>query len=91
MTATLPEQEKEALLAQCNKYLSRLLNAGVRVKTDLRDNYSPGWKFNHWELKVIIHDSKSPSYKNTFNIRYIEVFLSSVYVCGCISREFQSV
>ena len=19
---------------------------------DFRDNYSPGWKFNHWELKV---------------------------------------
>lgn len=52
ITASLPEQEKEALLAQCSKYLSRLLDAGVRVKTDLRDNYSPGWKFNHWELKV---------------------------------------
>lgn len=24
----------------------------IRVDTDLRDNYSPGWKFNHWELKV---------------------------------------
>lgn len=52
ITASLPEQEKEALLTQCSKYLSRLLDAGVRVKTDLRDNYSPGWKFNHWELKV---------------------------------------
>uniref|UniRef100_A0AAQ5YBR8 Bifunctional glutamate/proline--tRNA ligase n=1 Tax=Amphiprion ocellaris TaxID=80972 RepID=A0AAQ5YBR8_AMPOC len=53
ITASLPEQEKEALLAQCSKYLSRLLDAGIRVKTDIRDNYSPGWKFNHWELKVI--------------------------------------
>lgn len=52
ITASLPEQEKEALMAQCSKYLSRLLEAGVRVKSDLRDNYSPGWKFNHWELKV---------------------------------------
>lgn len=24
----------------------------IRADTDLRDNYSPGWKFNHWELKV---------------------------------------
>lgn len=39
-------------MAQCSKYLSRLLDAGIRVKTDVRDNYSPGWKFNHWELKV---------------------------------------
>lgn len=53
VTASLPEQEKEALMAQCSKYLSRLLEAGVRVKTDLRDNYSPGWKFNHWELKGV--------------------------------------
>ncbi|XP_015252640.1 PREDICTED: bifunctional glutamate/proline--tRNA ligase isoform X3 [Cyprinodon variegatus] len=53
ITASLSEQDKEALLAQCSKYLRRLLEAGVRVKTDLRDNYSPGWKFNHWELKGV--------------------------------------
>lgn len=52
VTASLPEQEKEALMTQCSKYQSRLLDAGIRVKTDLRENYSPGWKFNHWELKV---------------------------------------
>ena len=25
--------------------------AGIRVQIDARDNYKPGWKFNHWELK----------------------------------------
>ncbi|CAL9701168.1 unnamed protein product [Knipowitschia caucasica] len=53
VTASLPEDQKGALLSQCSKYMSRLLGAGVRVKTDLRDNYSPGWKFNHWELKGV--------------------------------------
>ncbi|KAM9860801.1 bifunctional glutamate/proline--tRNA ligase [Aulostomus maculatus] len=53
ITASLPEQEKEALMAQCSKYLSRLQDAGIRVRSDLRDNYSPGWKFNHWELKGV--------------------------------------
>ncbi|XP_055363257.1 bifunctional glutamate/proline--tRNA ligase isoform X4 [Betta splendens] len=53
ITASLPEKEKDVLLAQCSKYLSRLQDAGVRVKVDLRDNYSPGWKFNHWELKGV--------------------------------------
>lgn len=53
VTASLSEQDKDALVAQCSKYMSRLLDAGVRVKTDLRDNYSPGWKFNHWELKGV--------------------------------------
>uniref|UniRef100_A0A672L2A8 Bifunctional glutamate/proline--tRNA ligase-like n=1 Tax=Sinocyclocheilus grahami TaxID=75366 RepID=A0A672L2A8_SINGR len=53
ITATLPEAEKELLLAQCSKYLSKLEKADIRVKADLRDNYSPGWKFNHWELKGV--------------------------------------
>ncbi|XP_076833600.1 bifunctional glutamate/proline--tRNA ligase isoform X2 [Brachyhypopomus gauderio] len=53
ITASLPEAEKELLLSQCSKYLSRLQKANIRVKTDLRDNYSPGWKFNHWELKGV--------------------------------------
>uniref|UniRef100_A0A8C1FWF5 Bifunctional glutamate/proline--tRNA ligase n=1 Tax=Cyprinus carpio TaxID=7962 RepID=A0A8C1FWF5_CYPCA len=53
ITATLPEAEKELLLAQCSKYLSKLQKADIRVKADLRDNYSPGWKFNHWELKGV--------------------------------------
>lgn len=27
----------------------------IRADTDMRDNYSPGWKFNHWELKVFVY------------------------------------
>ncbi|XP_055010679.1 bifunctional glutamate/proline--tRNA ligase isoform X2 [Boleophthalmus pectinirostris] len=53
VTASLSEEQKDVLLAQCSKYMNRLLDAGVRVKTDLRENYSPGWKFNHWELKGV--------------------------------------
>jgi len=30
-----------------------LKQAGVRVYLDDRDNYNPGWKYNHWELKGI--------------------------------------
>ena len=35
--------------------LAKLLrdDGNLRVVVDSRDNYSPGWKFNHWELKVI--------------------------------------
>jgi len=29
-----------------------LKKAGVRVKADLREGYTPGWKFNDWEQKV---------------------------------------
>merc|ERR1719500_2158829 len=30
-----------------------LLAGGVRSRTDLRDHYKPGWKFNHWEQKGV--------------------------------------
>ncbi|XP_044148274.1 LOW QUALITY PROTEIN: bifunctional glutamate/proline--tRNA ligase [Bufo gargarizans] len=53
ITNSLSEEDREALLQKCNQYLQRLLNVSVRARTDLRDNYSPGWKFNHWELKGV--------------------------------------
>ncbi|KAM7173131.1 bifunctional glutamate/proline--tRNA ligase isoform 1-T1 [Macrochelys suwanniensis] len=53
ITNTLSEEDKEALMKKCNEYLKRLLRVNVRVRADLRDNYSPGWKFNHWELKGV--------------------------------------
>uniref|UniRef100_A0A452IAR2 Bifunctional glutamate/proline--tRNA ligase n=1 Tax=Gopherus agassizii TaxID=38772 RepID=A0A452IAR2_9SAUR len=53
ITNSLSEEDKEALMKKCNEYLKRLLRVNVRVRADLRDNYSPGWKFNHWELKGV--------------------------------------
>lgn len=53
MTVNLPEEEKEVLMKRCGEYEAALQEAGVRVRGDLRENYSPGWKFNHWELKVL--------------------------------------
>ncbi|KFQ41391.1 Bifunctional glutamate/proline--tRNA ligase, partial [Nestor notabilis] len=53
ITNSLSEEDKEALLKKCNEYCSRLLGVNIRVRADLRDNYSPGWKFNHWELKGV--------------------------------------
>ena len=52
LTVNLPEDEKTKLLDKCKQLEQRLKAAGVRAKGDYRDNYSPGWKFNHWELKV---------------------------------------
>ncbi|XP_030303641.1 bifunctional glutamate/proline--tRNA ligase isoform X2 [Calypte anna] len=53
ITNTLSEEDKDALLKKCNEYHKRLLSVNIRVRADLRDNYSPGWKFNHWELKGV--------------------------------------
>ncbi|KAM9608708.1 bifunctional glutamate/proline--tRNA ligase isoform 3-T3 [Morphnus guianensis] len=53
ITNSLSEDDKDALLKKCNEYRNRLLSVNIRVRADLRDNYSPGWKFNHWELKGV--------------------------------------
>ncbi|XP_008825021.1 bifunctional glutamate/proline--tRNA ligase isoform X1 [Nannospalax galili] len=53
ITNALSEDDREALMAKCSEYQRRLLSANIRVRVDLRDNYSPGWKFNHWELKGV--------------------------------------
>ncbi|CAH3119198.1 unnamed protein product [Porites lobata] len=53
LTATLPDEEKTKLLNTCSALEGKLKDAGIRAKGDYRDNYSPGWKFNHWELKGV--------------------------------------
>lgn len=30
-----------------------MIDSGLRAKLDDRDNYTPGWKYNHWELKGV--------------------------------------
>ena len=53
ITAQLSEEDKKALLSKCEQLVLELKEAGVRAHADIRDNYSPGWKFNHWELKGV--------------------------------------
>ena len=52
LTASLAEAERVKLLSKCKELEEKLKSADIRAKGDYRDNYSPGWKFNHWELKV---------------------------------------
>ncbi|KAF7280930.1 hypothetical protein GWI33_005395 [Rhynchophorus ferrugineus] len=53
ITATLSEEGKKKLQRSCDDLENDLKQAGVKVKGDYRQNYSPGWKFNHWELKGV--------------------------------------
>ncbi|XP_044729967.1 bifunctional glutamate/proline--tRNA ligase isoform X2 [Chrysoperla carnea] len=53
VTVSLGAKEREELYASCQALEDDLKAEGVRVKGDYRDNYSPGWKFNHWELKGV--------------------------------------
>ena len=52
ITATLPEETKKNVYDKCAGFVNELKAAGIRSKADYRENYSPGWKFNNWELKV---------------------------------------
>ncbi|KOB66220.1 putative aminoacyl-tRNA synthetase, partial [Operophtera brumata] len=53
VTASSTAAERAALTASCRALVDQLVAAGVRAEGDYRDNYSPGWKFNHWELKGV--------------------------------------
>ena len=53
ITANLSAEDRDKLYQACKDYETSLVQAGVRVKGDYRENYSPGWKFNHWELKGV--------------------------------------
>ncbi|XP_031784893.1 bifunctional glutamate/proline--tRNA ligase [Nasonia vitripennis] len=54
ITASTTPAQKDKLLDECSKLEKELLKENkIRVEGDYRDNYSPGWKFNHWELKGV--------------------------------------
>jgi hypothetical protein len=50
--ARLSAEATAALAAKAEELRAGLVAAGVRVHMDARDNYTPGWKYNHWELKA---------------------------------------
>lgn len=43
---------KKELYDACDDLAKRLKKAGIRAKSDLREGYTPGYKFNDWEQKV---------------------------------------
>ncbi|KJX93410.1 prolyl-trna synthetase like protein [Zymoseptoria brevis] len=53
ITAKTSDEDREKLYSKVNELKSTLLDADVRVETDLREGYSPGYKFNDWELKGV--------------------------------------
>ncbi|KAJ8925846.1 hypothetical protein NQ315_009698 [Exocentrus adspersus] len=53
ITANLTDDARNNLQVSCSQLEEEMKNAGIKVKGDYRSNYSPGWKFNHWELKGV--------------------------------------
>jgi prolyl-tRNA synthetase len=47
------DEEKAAVLEKLAELNEALTEKGVRVRFDDRENLTPGWKFNEWELKGV--------------------------------------
>ncbi len=45
--------DEDALIEYCESIKSSLETVGVRAECDTRQNYTPGWKYNHWEQKGV--------------------------------------
>lgn len=45
--------DTEAITKKASSLAKLLSKAGFAVHTDLREQYTPGWKFNEWELKGV--------------------------------------
>ncbi len=40
-------------MEKAKEFKSLFSKKGIRVHIDDRDVYTPGWKYNHWELKGV--------------------------------------
>eukprot|EP00052_Salpingoeca_macrocollata_P013000 m.101619 g.101619 ORF g.101619 m.101619 type:complete len:389 (-) comp18726_c2_seq1:96-1262(-) len=49
----LAPEKLQALFSTCNDIVAQLGDAGIRARADLRENYTPPWKYNHYELKGV--------------------------------------
>ena len=47
------DEERKSLHDQIDALATVLRAVDVRVETDMRDGYSPGWKFSDWELRGV--------------------------------------
>lgn len=52
VTAKTTDEERQRLYAEIDGLAAVLSASGIRVEVDLRE-YTPGWKFNDWELKGV--------------------------------------
>lgn len=53
ITAQLKGEDKDKLIKKAEELVKTFTDIGIRAELDARDNVSPGWKFNHWELKGV--------------------------------------
>jgi prolyl-tRNA synthetase len=53
INARLGEDGRKAIYDACERLVKDLKAVGVKAKADLREGYTPGYKFNDWEQKGV--------------------------------------
>jgi len=48
-----PQKERERVVNQATEIMNLLLEHDLRVKMDAREDFSPGWKFNEYEMRGV--------------------------------------
>ncbi len=52
ITVKTTDEGRKTINDKCEELASELKKAGVKAKADIRDGYTPGFKFNGWEQKA---------------------------------------
>ncbi|PWA58428.1 Aminoacyl-tRNA synthetase, class II [Artemisia annua] len=47
------DEDVEEIMDACSATVNTLKGLGIRARADPRENYSPGWKYSHWEMKGV--------------------------------------
>ncbi|KAE8723235.1 Class II aaRS and biotin synthetases superfamily protein isoform 2 [Hibiscus syriacus] len=47
------DADTKGIFDACAATVATLSEAGIRAEADLRENYSPGWKYSNWEMKGV--------------------------------------
>ncbi|MCK5046158.1 MAG: proline--tRNA ligase [Candidatus Heimdallarchaeota archaeon] len=47
------KEQREEVIKASENMLKKLLKAGLKVELDKREGYTPGWKFNEWEVRGV--------------------------------------
>jgi prolyl-tRNA synthetase len=53
ITAKTTDEQRANINGTCEELATTLKKAGMRAKADLREGYTPGYKFNDWEQKGV--------------------------------------
>ncbi|KPV75436.1 uncharacterized protein RHOBADRAFT_26761 [Rhodotorula graminis WP1] len=53
ITAKTSDELRSKLNDEADRVAKDLVKAGIKAKADLRDGYTPGFKYNDWELKGV--------------------------------------